>query len=92
MCSYDEHIMIWDTRQLRHPVSDTSVGGGVWRIKWDPTDGRHLLAACMHNGSHIIDFNDLRGKYSQNKLQLSEYMNYAAIQASCYPLRSALKE
>lgn len=64
MYSYDEHIMVWDSRQLRQPVDDTAVGGGVWRLKWDPFNGSHLLAACMHNGSHIVDYTGLEGLFS----------------------------
>lgn len=39
--SYDESVLIWDTRQMRQPVQETTPGGGVWRIKWFP-----FLAGC----------------------------------------------
>ncbi|KAH6583931.1 hypothetical protein BASA60_001156 [Batrachochytrium salamandrivorans] len=51
--SYDESIYIWDTRSIKRPVSTIPTGGGVWRLKWHPTDPQLLLSACMYNGFHI---------------------------------------
>ena len=47
-------MLLWDARQLKQPLSDTTVGGGVWRLKWN-SPGTSLLAACMHNGLHVMD-------------------------------------
>ncbi|KAL5018585.1 hypothetical protein ScPMuIL_004307 [Solemya velum] len=56
--SYDENVMIWDTRQMRRPLSEIGIGGGVWRVKWEPKHGHRILTASMHNGAHIIDTKD----------------------------------
>ena len=60
--SYDENIFIWDTRQMKRAVSETSVGGGVWRVKWDPWEANYLLTAAMYNGFHILDCTSINGE------------------------------
>ncbi|KLO14448.1 WD40 repeat-like protein [Schizopora paradoxa] len=58
--SYDESVRVFDTRNLRSPISETPVGGGVWRVKWHPSSSRRtdLLTACMHDGFKVVHFSD----------------------------------
>ncbi|KAH3767761.1 WD domain, G-beta repeat protein [Pelomyxa schiedti] len=49
--SYDETIELWDQRHNSIPLaSSTGAGGGLWRLKWHPTNPDLLLAACTGNG------------------------------------------
>ena len=56
--SYDETVLLWDLRHFKRPLSETKVGGGVWRLKWRPEDGEALLCVCMHGGAHVLAFAD----------------------------------
>ncbi|XP_050419902.1 diphthine methyltransferase [Adelges cooleyi] len=53
--SYDETVRLWDTRNMKHSYSNTKVGGGIWRLKWEPLKQEFLLSASMFNAAHIID-------------------------------------
>lgn len=56
--SYDESVSIWDCRSTgRNALSEVKVGGGIWRIKWHPTNDNLLLAACMYSGFHLLNYN-----------------------------------
>ncbi|KXZ51559.1 hypothetical protein GPECTOR_12g522 [Gonium pectorale] len=54
--SYDEHVRLWDMRNLSRPVvvSQLNTGGGNWRLRWHPHDPHVLLAACMYNGFAVL--------------------------------------
>ena len=50
--SYDETLLLWDTRNMVQPLKELRLGGGVWRIKWRKND--YIATACMHNGFNIV--------------------------------------
>ncbi|KAJ2026663.1 hypothetical protein GGI06_000053 [Coemansia sp. S85] len=53
--SYDDTVMIWDTRNMRAPTAEFNVGGGVWRLKWHPEEPTQLLVGAMYGGFHVLD-------------------------------------
>ncbi|XP_012152025.1 diphthine methyltransferase isoform X2 [Megachile rotundata] len=70
--SYDEILRLWDTRNLKRPISEINLGGGIWRLKWDPFVQKYLLAACMYGGFKIIDCEkpetlSIIGEYNEHK-------------------------
>lgn len=58
MRSYDGNVRLFDKRQPRSPLSTYDVGGGVWRVRWHPTDPQKLLTACMHDGFKVLEVNE----------------------------------
>jgi len=65
--SYDDTISIWDTRMIEKPICliRHNVGGGVWRVKWHPSDPNLLVTACMRKGFKVFNYEQ---KDTQTKL------------------------
>ncbi|KAL3876176.1 hypothetical protein ACJMK2_034047 [Sinanodonta woodiana] len=59
--SYDEQLCIWDSRQMRRPLQDIGLGGGIWRVKWEPWSGTRILTATMYNGFHLLQADSTSG-------------------------------
>ncbi|XP_076640999.1 diphthine methyltransferase isoform X2 [Halictus rubicundus] len=76
--SYDESLRLWDTRNLKTPVSKMDLGGGVWRLKWDPFARRHLLAACMYGGFRIVDCEN-----TETPCVIGEYNEHESLAYGC---------
>ncbi|RIB07589.1 WD40-repeat-containing domain protein, partial [Gigaspora rosea] len=70
--SYDEHILLWDARIMKQPISNHHINGGVWRLKWHPKKNNFLLGACMHNGFHVI-------KNSSSMHKITSFMEHKSL-------------
>ncbi|KAI6654052.1 Diphthamide biosynthesis protein 7 isoform X1 [Oopsacas minuta] len=55
--SFDETLLIWDTRDMSKPLNRVQIeDGGIWRLKWHHSDPNLLLAACTRAGAAVFDF------------------------------------
>lgn len=99
--SYDEQLLLWDRRAMSAPVAETSLGGGVWRLKWRPADAsvsggsfaaKFLLAAAMHNGFHVVQSgrivaarDDVGGDYGVSSV--CHYKSHSSLAYGCSWMR-----
>ena len=51
---YDQRVALWDLRNLRRALSSCETGGGVWRLKYHPSDPSYLITAAMRGGFHLL--------------------------------------
>lgn len=54
--SYDETIKLWDYRHMEKSLSSCEIGGGIWRIKWDPFNAESILTAAMYSGIYELKY------------------------------------
>lgn len=64
--SYDGKLRLFDARSTYRPISETDMGGGIWRVKWHPTDAARLLLGCMHDGFKIVRLDGLADPAAQS--------------------------
>lgn len=76
--SYDENVRLWDKRNMISPLSTCNVGGGVWRLKWNPsaTHKDLIASASMPGGASILKVTEA--------LQLETTFLYTAHQSLTY--------
>ncbi|KOB70527.1 putative WD40 repeat domain 85, partial [Operophtera brumata] len=60
-------IRTWDTRKLKSCVTETDVGGGVWRLKWHPTRSDLVVAACMYGGFRLLRRDSVVAEYREHE-------------------------
>ncbi|XP_047995725.1 diphthine methyltransferase isoform X3 [Leguminivora glycinivorella] len=70
--SYDEKVRLWDARSLKRCLTESSVNGGVWRLKYHPRNPTRVLAACMYGGFRVLGVTD-------SISVLCEYMEHESI-------------
>lgn len=56
--SYNDKITYWDTRSIRSPLFELELGGGIWRVKWNPKHKDLIAVACMRTGFKILKVSD----------------------------------
>ncbi len=45
--SYDQTVHCWDIRSMASPLSSVDTGGGVWRLKWHPSEERKVTLSAV---------------------------------------------
>lgn len=58
---YNGDLNIWDSRNLKSPIFNINLEGGVWRLRSEPYHKPLIVASCMHNGFKLLEF-DLENK------------------------------
>lgn len=74
--SYDEHIRRFDFRNIKKPICQQMLDGGIWNV--EDADKSNLLVACMYNGWALVN----RDTFSVNerKQDAGDFILYGATQ------------
>ena len=64
-------------------TGEICLGGGVWKLKWEPNSGRYLLAASMHNGFHLIDCGRSSEQDSIEPKIVASYKEHSSLAYGC---------
>lgn len=74
--SYDEKLSSYDLRQLKAPVDELPLNGGIWRIKPCSHNPNHLLVACMYHNFSVVES-------ASNLSLVAEYFEHKSICYGC---------
>jgi WD40 repeat protein len=93
--SYDENLRIWDTRQMRTPTLVHPLGGGVWRVRWNPSTlpdrSDSVLCCAMHNGFAVVDLDFATAVPTEIDLSAPAHSRRpSATSASAVPRRNSI--
>lgn len=69
---YDDTVRLWDVRATKRSLMEVEVGGGVWRVRVHPTDGRIVLLAAMYDGFKVL-------KRGEGLEVLAEYQGHESL-------------
>ncbi|XP_003740368.1 diphthine methyltransferase homolog [Galendromus occidentalis] len=53
--TYEDKIYKFDLRNIKQPLLEKNLGGGIWRIKKNPSSPRFLALAGMYAGAFIVE-------------------------------------
>lgn len=51
---YDDHVRVWDIRNMKRCMDECNVSGGVWRIRFHPENPELILLAVMYEGFKTV--------------------------------------
>lgn len=90
--SYDETMALLDLRFVATGSSSSSprllyhsdpLGGGLWKIKWHPSNDTRLLVAAMHGGCRVVDL-EVAKEEEEARMNLHIHQHFTHHQSMAY--------